>query len=101
MTIATPRSVLLGMVLAVLAMSAAVPSAGAVSGRPADELQLAAPAASPLIFGQVCPDVMVIGARGTNEGPTTDPKSPPAYVKDPDHGVGQTVDSMFKDLVSA
>ncbi len=95
-----PRSALVSIILAVLAMAGTAPSAGAVSLRPAAELQAAAAVPSPVLDGQACPDVMVIGARGTNEGPD-DWHSLPAYAKDPSHGVGATVYSMYSQLEAA
>jgi Cutinase len=100
MTIAKPGSALLGLALAALAMAGVVPSAGAVSVRPALDLQAAAAAPSSVIFGQACPDVMVIGARGTNQGPKGD-NNLSAYAKDPYHGVGATVYSMYLQLETA
>ena len=100
MTITTPRSVLLGLALAALAMAGIVPSAGAVSVRPATELQSAAATPSSVIFGQACPDVMVIGARGTDETPRGDNRLA-AYAKDPNHGVGIPVFSLYSQLVTA
>jgi hypothetical protein len=101
MTIAKSRSVLLGLALTALAMAGIVPSASAVSARPATGLQAAAAAPSSVVVGQACPDVMVIGARGTNEGPYSDWQRLPAYAKDPDHGVGKPVDSLFVQLANA
>lgn len=97
MTITKFRSALVSLAFAALAMGAIVPSAGAASVRPALGVQPAAAAPSPALFGQACPDVMVIGARGTNQGPKGD-NNLSAYAKDPDHGVGVTVDSMYKKL---
>jgi cutinase len=54
-----------------------------------------------VIFGQACPDVMVIGARGTNEGPNDNKQDLSNYVKDKDHGVGAVIDSMYGYLTSA
>ena len=99
--ITKPRSVLLGLALAALAMAGIVPSAGAVSVRTATEAQAAAATPSSVVVGQACPDVMVIGARGTDEGPHSDWQSLPQYAKDPDHGVGKPVDSMFGQLEKA
>jgi hypothetical protein len=101
MMITKPRSVLLGLALAALAMAGIVPSASAVSVRPALDLQAAAATPSSVVVGQACPDVMVIGARGTDEGPYSDWQRQSAYVKDPDHGVGRPVDSMFGQLENA
>ena len=101
MTITKSRSVLLGLALAGLAMAGIVPSATAASVRPSTELQAAAATPSSLVVGQACPDVMVIGARGTNEGPKGDNPKVSDYVKDPNHGVGQTVESMYGSLVAA
>src|SRR6266568_6838514 len=95
------RSALVSIILAGLAMAGTVPSAGAVSVKPAADLQAAAPTPSPVVDGQACPDVMVIGARGTNDGPTTNPNSLPAYAKDQYHGVGATIYSMYGQLVTA
>jgi hypothetical protein len=100
MRMTKPRSALVSIILAVLAMAGTAPSAGAVSLRPAAELQAAAAVPSPVLDGQACPDVMVIGARGTNEGPD-DWHSLPAYAKDPSHGVGATVYSMYGQLEAA
>ena len=94
-------SVLLGLVLAALALMSIAPSAGAVGVQSAADLQAAAATPSSVLVGQECPDVMVIGARGTNEEPTKNPNSLPAYVKDPYHGVGATVDSLFVRLAAA
>lgn len=96
-----PRSALVSIILAVLAMAGTVPSAGAVGLRPAADLQAAAAAPSSVLDGQACPDVMVIGARGTNETPTTDWQSLSAYTKDPSHGVGATIYSMYGQLEKA
>jgi Cutinase len=101
MRMTKPRSALVSIILAVLAMAGTVPSAGAANARPALDLQAAAASPSSVLYGQACPDVMVIGARGTNEGPTTDWHNPSAYAKDPDHGVGATVYSMFGQLKTA
>ncbi len=101
MMITKSRSVLSGLAVAALAMAGIVPSASAVSARSATEPQAAAAAPSSVVVGQACPDVMVIGARGTDEGPYSDWQRPSAYAKDPDHGVGKPVDSMFGQLVNA
>jgi hypothetical protein len=101
MTINKPRSVLLGLALTALAMAGIVPSAGAVSVRTATEAQTAAATPSSVVVGQACPDVMVIGARGTDEAPYSDWQSLPRYAKDPYHGVGKPVDSMFGQLEKA
>jgi hypothetical protein len=100
MTITKPRSVLLGLALAVLAMAGIAPSAGAVTVRPALDLQAAAAAPPSVLDGQACPDVMVIGARGTNETPRGD-NSLSAYAKDPNHGVGIPVFDLYSQLVTA
>jgi hypothetical protein len=100
MMITKPRSALLGLALAALAMAGIVPSAGAVSVRPALNLQAAAATPPSVIFGQACPDVMVIGARGTDERPRGD-NSLAVYAKDQYHGVGSTVDSMYGWLKQA
>jgi hypothetical protein len=94
------RSALVSIILAVLAMAGSVPSAGAVSVRSAADLHAAAPTPSTVVDGQACPDVMVIGARGTNEGPD-DWHNLSAYANDPSHGVGATVFSMYGQLVTA
>jgi hypothetical protein len=93
--------VLLGVVLAALAMTGTVSSASAVTASPATGLQPAAATGSPVVAGQACPDVMVIGARGTNEGPTTNPDQLSSYATDQYKGVGQDIDSMYQDLVTA
>lgn len=92
---------LLGVVLAALAMAGTVSSASAMSARPATELQPAAATASPVVFGQACPDVMVIGARGTNQAPTTNPDDPSSYATAADDGVGGEILSMYTDLTTA
>ena len=101
MTITKPRSLLLGLALAALAMAGIVPSARAASARPTTEAQAAAATPSSVVVGQVCPDVMVIGARGTDEGPYSDWQSLSQYAKDPYQGVGKPVDSMFTQLENA
>ena len=90
MQMSRPRSVLLGVVLTALAMAGTVSSASAVSVRPAIEPQPAAATTSPVVDGPACPDVMVIGARGTNEAPTTDWQTLNAYASDQNLGVGPT-----------
>lgn len=100
MMISKPRSMLLGLALAALALTAAAPSAGAVSVKPAADLQAVAATPSSVVDGPACPDVMVIGARGTNEGPSNW-HSLPDYAKDPSHGVGATVYSMYGYLKTA
>jgi len=92
--------VLLSLALAALAIAAAAPSAGAMSVKPAADLQAAAATPSSVVDGPACPDVMVIGARGTNEDPDNW-HSLPAYAKDPSHGVGATVYSMYRQLKTA
>lgn len=94
-----PTAMLLGIGLAALAMAGTVPSSSAVSLTPVAELQAAAPVSS-VVDGPACPDVMLIGARGTNEGPDNW-DSLPAYVKDNDHGVGATIDDLFSKLNAA
>lgn len=101
MEMSRPRSVLLGVVLAALAMAGTASSASAVSARPATELQRAAATGSPVVSGQACPDVMVIGARGTNEGPTTNTGELSSYAADKYKGVGQDIYSMYQDLANA
>jgi hypothetical protein len=54
--ITKPRSVLLGLALAALAMAGIVPSAGAVSVRTATEAQAAAATPSSVVVGQACPE---------------------------------------------
>jgi len=95
-----PRSVLFCLALAALTLTGLAPAASAEGMTHAAELQAAAPAASSVINGQECPDVMVIGARGTNEGPA-DWHDLPAYARDKYQGVGEDISSMYKDLVSA
>jgi hypothetical protein len=95
-----PRAMLLGLGLAALAMAGAVPSASAVSLTPAAGLQSAAASPVSVIDGQACPDVMVIGARGTNQDPKNG-NSLPAYTRDQNHGVGNEISTMYQDLKSA
>ena len=97
MAITKPISAVLGLALAALIMAATVPAARAVSARSAADLQAAKPTPSPVLYGPACPDVMVIAARGSGEGPA-DWQNLPAYTSDPYHGAGQTLDAMFADL---
>src|SRR5690349_10370247 len=101
MTINKPISALLGVVLAALAVAGSVSSASAVSVRPAAELQPAVGTGSPVVSGQACPDVMVIGARGTDEGPTKNTGELSSYAADPYKGVGRDIDTMYTDLATA
>jgi hypothetical protein len=101
MTINKPISALLGVVLAALAVAGSASSASAVSVRPAAELQPAVGTGSPVVSGQACPDVMVIGARGTDEGPTTNTGELSSYAADPYKGVGRDIDTMYTDLATA
>lgn len=98
MEISRPKSVLVGVVVAALAMAGAVSSASAVSAGLASAPQPAAAAASSVVDGPACPDVMVIGARGTNETPTADWQTLNAYASDQYQGVGQTVDKVYTQL---
>jgi hypothetical protein len=44
---------------------------------------------------------MVIGARGTDEGPTTNTGELSSYAADPYKGVGRDIDTMYTDLATA
>jgi hypothetical protein len=44
---------------------------------------------------------MVIGARGTNEAPTTNPDDPSSYASATNDGVGEDILSMYQSLVQA
>lgn len=72
--------------------AAAVRSSMAVSAGPAPST----------IVGVACPDVMVIAARGTDEAPSNaDWQDPTAYTSDQYKGAGQTLYTMYGQLVSA
>jgi hypothetical protein len=57
-----PRSAFLGTIAAGLTLAGLVSAAGAAHATPAAGLQAAAAPPTSVIFGQACPDVMVIGA---------------------------------------
>jgi hypothetical protein len=44
---------------------------------------------------------MVIGARGTNQEPITNPANPSSYATAPDDGVGHEIFTMYTDLMNA
>jgi streptogramin lyase len=77
-------------IAAVSAMVSAAPHTATASAR------LAA-----AVLPDPCPAVLVIGARGTNEAPTSNGGDPSSYTNAPYHGVGQTLDKMYGQLQSA
>ena len=101
MSITKPTSILLGLSLVTLTVTVTAPAARAVSVRSATELQPAAATVSYVVSGPACPDVMVIGARGTNEDPTANANDPTVYAKANNLGVGQTVYNVYTQLKAA
>ncbi len=90
-------AVILLFVLASAAMVSAVSDAGAATIRPARE-ELPAAAATSIIQGATCPDVMVIAARGAGEAPS-DWTDPAAYNNSQNYyGAGNTLYTLYQEL---